>query len=388
MKSLTSSSLTVEEKLIAAKVKMLMQLPFFGNLAPRLELIATEKFPFGATDGVKLYYNPVAINKLTISEIVFFYAHEILHICFEHFLRREERNPTIWNIATDYAINAILNKNRIGTQIKNTLYDKKYENWPAERIYDDIYKNAKKINLEELSQMVLDSHLENYKNPDGSPKSQEEIDQIKNEIKKAIVEAAQASQEAGQIPAGLERLIGSITKPQLPWRDLLRESIKSKIKSDFTFIKPNRRSYSSGIYFPSLLDEEEIDICIAYDMSGSIGQEAIKNFIGEVNGIISDFKSWKIKIWSFDTEVYNIKDYSSYEESDILNYELKGGGGTDFECNWKYMKQLDIAPKLFIMFTDMCPYGSWGDPNYCDTLFVSYGNPGVVAPFGETIEIN
>lgn len=216
MKSLTSSSLTVEEKLIAAKVKMLMQLPFFGNLAPRLELIATEKFPFGATDGVKLYYNPVAINKLTISEIVFFYAHEILHICFEHFLRREERNPTIWNIATDYAINAILNKNRIGTQIKNTLYDKKYENWPAERIYDDIYKNAKKINLEELSQMVLDSHLENYKNPDGSPKSQEEIDQIKNEIKKAIVEAAQASQEAGQIPAGLERLIGSITKPQLP----------------------------------------------------------------------------------------------------------------------------------------------------------------------------
>jgi predicted metal-dependent peptidase len=136
------------------------------------------------------------------------------------------------------------------------------------------------------------------------------------------------------------------------------------------------------------LDEEEIDICIAYDMSGSIGQEAIKNFIGEVNGIISDFKSWKIKIWSFDTEVYNIKDYSSYEESDILNYELKGGGGTDFECNWKYMKQLDIAPKLFIMFTDMCPYGSWGDPNYCDTLFVSYGNPGVVAPFGETIEIN
>jgi predicted metal-dependent peptidase len=388
MKLHDTSSLTAEEKLIAAKVTMLLKLPFFGNLAPRLEVVATDKFPFGATDGQNLYYNPTAIDKLTISEIVFFYAHEIMHICFEHFLRRDERNPTIWNIATDYAINALLNKNKIGTQIKGTLYDKKYEDWPAEKIYDDIYKNAKKLNVDELSQMVLDTHLENYKNPDGSPKSQEEIDRIKNDIKKAIVEAAQASQEAGQIPAGLERLIGSITKPQLPWQDILRESIKSKIKNDFTFMKPNRRSYSSGIYFPSMLEENEIDICIAYDMSGSIDNEAAKKFISEVSGIISEFKCWNIKIWSFDTEVYNAKDYSSYEDSDILNYELKGGGGTNFESNWKFMKELDIVPKLFIMFTDMCPYGSWGDPNYCDTLFVSYGNIGVKAPFGETIEIN
>ena len=388
MKLSSSSSLTAEEKLIAAKVKMLIQLPFFGNLAPRLEVVANEEFPFGATDGQKLYYNPTAINKLTISEIVFFYAHELLHVCFEHFLRKEERDATIWNIATDYAINGILKRNNIGSQIKGTLYDKKYEDWPAERIYDDIFKNVKKLTIEELSQMILDTHLDNYKNPDGSPKSKEEIEKIKNDIKQAVVEAAQVSQEAGQVPIGLERLINSITKPQLPWQELLRNSIKSKIKSDFTFMKPNRRSFSSGIYFPSMLEEEEIDICIAYDMSGSISDEAAKKFISEVSGIISDFKSWNIKLWSFDTKVYNAKNYSSYGESDILNYELKGGGGTDFNCNWEYMKELDIVPNLFIMFTDMCPYGSWGDPNYCDTLFVNYGNAGAIAPFGETIEIN
>lgn len=388
MKLSTSSSLTAEEKLIAAKIRMLTQLPFFGNLGPRLEVVATDKFPFGATDGTKLYYNPEAINKLTISEVVFFFAHEILHICFEHFLRRDNRNPTIWNIATDYAINSILIKNKIGSQIKGTLHDRKYDDWPAEKIYEDIYKNAKKINVDELAQMVLDTHLEDYRNPDGSPKSQEEIDQIKNEIKKAIVEAAQVSKEAGQIPCGLERLINSITKPQLPWQELLRNSIKSKIKSDFTFMKPNRRSYSSGIYFPSMLEEEEIDICIAYDMSGSIGDEAAQKFISEVAGIVSDFKSWNIKIWSFDTAVHDPKDYSSYSDSDILNYKPKGGGGTCFECNWKFMKEFDITPKLFIMFTDMCPYGGWGDPNYCDTLFVSYGGGNITAPFGETIKID
>jgi predicted metal-dependent peptidase len=388
MKLSTSSSLTAEEKLIAAKVKMLMQLPFFGNLAPRLDVVVNESFPFGATDGVKLYYNPKAIDQLTISETIFFYCHEILHICFEHFLRKEDRDSTIWNIATDYAINGILKRNNIGTQIKGTLYEKKYENWPAEKIYDEIYKNAKRLNIDELSQMVLDSHLENYKNADGSPKSQEEIDKIKNEIKKAIVEASQVSQDAGQIPVGLERLINSITRPQLSWQELLRESIKSKIRSDFTFMKPNRRSYSSGIYFPSMLEENEIDICIAYDMSGSINEETATKFVSEVSGIISDFKSWRIKVWSFDTKVYNVKDYSSDSDSDILNYNLNGGGGTDFECNWNYLKELDIVPKLLIMFTDMCPYGSWGDPNYCDTLFVNHGNAGAIAPFGETIEIN
>jgi hypothetical protein len=35
----------------------------------------------------------------------------------------------------------------------------------------------------------------------------------------------------------------------------------------------------------------------------------------------------------------------------------------------------------------MCPCGSWGDPNYCDTLFVSTSK-NINAPFGETIEIN
>jgi predicted metal-dependent peptidase len=65
-----------------------------------------------------------------------------------------------------------------------------------------------------------------------------------------------------------------------------------------------------------------------------------------------------------------------------MSYELKGGGGTDFEANYNYMKEHDINPKKFIMFTDGYPFGSWGDENYCDTLFIIHGNTSIVPPFG------
>ena len=50
------------------------------------------------------------------------------------------------------------------------------------------------------------------------------------------------------------------------------------------------------------------------------------------------------------------------------------------------MKENDIQPDQFIMFTDGEPFRSWGDAEYCDTLFLvknNYSKP--VAPFGQTV---
>jgi predicted metal-dependent peptidase len=67
---------------------------------------------------------------------------------------------------------------------------------------------------------------------------------------------------------------------------------------------------------------------------------------------------------------------------DIGHYTPMGGGGTDFMANWKYMKENNIEPKKFIMFTDGYPYSSWGDPDYCDTVFIIKGNENAEPPFG------
>jgi predicted metal-dependent peptidase len=388
-----AEDLTIEERLIAAKVQMLMRLPFFGSLASGLNVKVVDwrfdkETPMtAATDGVNFFYNPEGIKDRTIPELVWLYAHEVSHVCWQHFMRMGDRNKTLWNIATDYAINGILRINKIGKPFEKHLDDKKFDGMAAEQIYDILYKEAPKLDLDALSKMLADKHLEMDRNEDGSPKTEEQIRDLTNKIKEDIIKATQ-TMEAGSVPAGFDRLIESIVSPQLPWQEILRDRIKSKIKTDFTFMQPNRRSGNmGGIIFPSMTVEDQIDICIAMDMSGSIGDDVASEFMSEINGIISEFRSWNIKIWSFDTKVYNQKEYSSDDNDDIMSYQPKGGGGTAFECNWSYMKTASIEPKLFIMFTDLYPCDGWGDPDYCDTLFIGYGGCRAVAPFGETIHI-
>lgn len=124
------------------------------------------------------------------------------------------------------------------------------------------------------------------------------------------------------------------------------------------------------------------------DMSGSITDNIVQEFLSEISGIISQFDDYNIDIWCFDTKIYNHETYRNDSGSDISEYQPKGGGGTMFECNWDYMKENNIVPKLFVMFTDMYPCAGWGDSTYCDTIFVSRGNKTTIAPFGLTVSMD
>jgi len=104
------------DKLITARVGLLLRHPFFGNLATRMKLIdASDWCHTLATDGRNFYYNNGFVNKLTPKECEFGFAHEVLHNVFDHLGRREGRDPTLSNIAADYAVNQILKDERIGT---------------------------------------------------------------------------------------------------------------------------------------------------------------------------------------------------------------------------------------------------------------------------------
>ena len=87
----------------------------------------------------------------------------------------------------------------------------------------------------------------------------------------------------------------------------------------------------------------------------------------------------------FDTGIHAEADFNSDNGAyDILDYEPGGGGGTDFEVNWEYMKANDITPKQLVVFTDGYPCGGWGDKDYCDTLWIINSSEDIEAPFGVT----
>lgn len=385
------------ERLVMARIGLLLKHAFFGNLATRLTLTnADEWLSTAATDGRRFYYNSRFVMMLKQKEVEFLVGHEVLHVVYDHLGRRIDRDPEIWNIANDYTVNADLKKHKVGEFITTVpcLYEKKYEGWASEAIYDDLMKNVKYINIDDLVDQMLDDHIDGdgddgedgdgneQRKGKGRPKlSDAEKEEIRQEMKQAILNAAQQA-EAGSMPAGVERLIKEMTDPVMPWRELIQTNLTSAIKSDYSWMRPSRRSWHMDAVMPGMNPGEEIDVDIYIDMSGSISNKQGMQFLSEVAGMMDVFDGYNLRVTCFDTRCYNTQEFSSENMERIEEYELHGGGGTDFDCIFDDLKEAGRVPNRLIVFTDGYPFGSWGDADYCDTTWIIHGDPNPNPPFG------
>ena len=120
------------ERLVTARVGMLLRASFFGNLATRLTLTNADEWgPTAATDGRRFYYNSRFVMMLKPKELEFLFGHEVLHCVYDHFGRRGDRDPRLWNCANDFCVNSDLKKHKVGEFITTVpfLYDYKYDGW-------------------------------------------------------------------------------------------------------------------------------------------------------------------------------------------------------------------------------------------------------------------
>ena len=427
----TLTSEQIEDLLIKSRIKMLLtpNAAFFGNLACRLIFKDGTKWcPTIATDGKYFYYNRnfvAALHDRSEDQLLFGVAHEVLHCVYDHMgrltrnwerpLTREDfpiteagfdeyieyqntmvRDGQLWNIANDYVVNNDLIEANIGQRIDlvDILYDFKYRGMFSEEIYEELVQEAEENgNVRYLE--TFDTHLGEYGSPqegdgeDGPVKmTDEEKEQVRQDMQGAV---EQAARQAGKMPGALGRMIDQILNPKLNWRELLAQQIQSVIKSDYTFNRCSRKGQDSGIWLPAMDFDETIDITIAFDMSGSIGQQPANEMISETMAIMSQYTNFKITVMCFDTQVYNVQTFGEHDMDDFSEYEVVGGGGTDFDCVYNYMKEEGIEPKKLVMFTDGYPWDSWGDANYCDTLFIIHGSEAgrhPIAPFGITVPYN
>lgn len=383
-----STNLDVVMKIKKARLSLLFNNPFFGSLIMQLPLQEENTWcTTAAVDGRYIYWNRKFFEGLSVDEIVFVLAHEVMHVVYDHFGRRGHRDPGYYNMAGDYVINAMLINEKIGampmkpvmdkdengnTSQRVGLYDKKYEGWSSEAVYDDLLKRQVK------KQMTLDVHIQLGKDgQDGAGKKQNagipiEVDEealkgIREELKNKVLQAAQAA--AGKMPASIARLVDHLVEPKINWRDYIRETIQSQLTADYTWHKPNRRHHGGDVIFPSLIKEETIDVEVSIDQSGSISTEMARDFLSEIYGITQQYAQFTIAVSTFDTKLYNRQVFTSENLDELLDYEPKGGGGTDIGVVWKYLKKNNIEPKLLIVFTDL-EDDDHGDPNYCNTLFL------------------
>ena len=294
----------VREKIISARIALLLKAPFFGNLATRLEVINADKWcGTAATDGRKLYYNSEFLKTMPAKQLEFLIGHEVLHCVYDHMGRCGDRDRRLWNIADDYCVNQDLVDQNIGEKIPVGLYDTKYKGMSAEEVYDDLYEQADKIDVDNLLDQLIDEHLDGEENGEGAEEGKDgngdgkgksgakpkisaaERKEIRDEMKEAMLSAAQSS-GVGNLPKGVQRLIGEFTAPQLNWNELIQQEIKSVLKSDYTFARASRKGWHMDAILPGSNFDDDIDIAICTDASGSMTDEMNQQIYSEIKGIM------------------------------------------------------------------------------------------------------
>lgn len=377
-----SKQYTAAEKLTIARIALGKRFPFYSYLALRLKLKEMAEIPTAGVDGKgTMYYNPEFILGLTTDEIVWLWGHEIGHLIFEHVALKGKRNHTLWNMAGDYAINLILEKDNVGKRIENTLFEDKYEDWTASAIYEDLMKDAK-------------SNMEKY-NGDGNANgddhgmwgelTEEEQQKVGKQWRQAAVAAAHAAkQQGGEVPEGFRHLISDLTETKIRWEDIVRERIRSFNKEEVSWSRVNRRRTLGEFNYPGKKPGEKVEFMVAIDTSGSFSQEDVTKAMSEVYGATREFSEVTVRVIQWDTRVYGDRTFTQENSDEMVNYQIEGGGGTDFNCVINYLRDNHIEPSQLFVFTDLY-FSYMGDPGICPTTFIAVGND-AEAPYGETVK--
>lgn len=404
----------VETQLAAARTRLILEKPFLGALVLRLPMQAAGDWcKTTATDARGFYYNPGYIRSLNLSQTQFMLAHEALHCALSHFHRRRHRVKWRWDLACDFAVNPLLTAEGL-TPPPDCLVLKDYEGMTAEEIYPllDRYDEDDK---------PLDEHLYNDENRDsgrggasaaqkqaGSPDDRqpddagqgkcegegqggagrppplghEERERLRAQWDRRMAGAAQQALAAGKLGGVMARLVDHLLQPQLPWRMLLARYLTATARDDYNYQRPSRREGSAIL--PSLRSQQ-VNLVVALDTSGSIGQVEMQRFVSEINAIKGQVRA-RVVLLACDARL-NEDGPWEYEPWEPLTLpdRLGGGGGTDFRPVFEWAQRQSPPPDALAYFTDAQGRFPDREPAY-PVVWLVKGR--AKTPWGQRVQLN
>lgn len=366
----------VENILEDEKATLLAKFPFVGYIISNLKIkLVWEGLDTAATDGKKIYVNPLFFAKLSKEEREFVLAHECFHVILKHCQKLLERKPHIkvntWNVATDLEIHFLLTD--IGMVAPFVLPHKKsWHGLPAEDIYsilnqsedernmrnlpkdrtsDDVATTLDKINNSQIVNVrdnVKASESPNLKGFASSPSSpsfdqhgftdsssssqknlsestnggqkveEEDDDDFEEKLDNLIRNAKNFAEKAkGNMPGTVIRNLGidkdekSIHK--IDWKEYLKDYLTQiSHQPAYSWVHPSRKFIYNNIYLPGKKkDEHVLDITVSIDTSGSICSGDLMMFLSEVKKIVKNFDEYKVNVIFCDCEISFVKEYNN-----------------------------------------------------------------------------
>lgn len=307
------------------------------------------------------YWNPNWFDSLTLEERKGVLMHELWHIALLHGVRGENKQSKRWNAACDFRINSNLTLDGY-TLPAGGLYDPYWDNpnWTEEQIYGYLPEDT------EDEQLWGTGNLSN---------TTDQVTLVQN--------ALLTAKFAGTTPGNIEEVLKNFLKPKLNWKQILHKYLLDKLDPEWTWNRPNKRY--SDIYLPSFLPQEGrlITIAMFLDTSGSITEEQVQRFVSEVKYVQEVLQPEKLHVVQFDTTIEDEKVYTEYNHFNTI--EVKGRGGTDYECIRQYI--LKYKPTVSIIFTDLFaePIDDVGKQ---ELIWIVTDNPEVNASKGLTIHVD
>ena len=371
--------------------------PFVGNIAMKMNLVPIRdcRCDSAMTDGKNIFFDIDFLSNLSEDEAVFVLGHEIWHVVMMHFLRGENKNLEIFNIATDMEVNQLLTSDGFvapnDALFPNNQFNKKsiYDfpsNLSAEEYYDLLLKNQNNFNNEEKNNDSknsknskkrlsgqFDEHFDkntNYENKecdscfdkygekgydsDFSPmnvNTENKEREIAEEIRQNVISSAQTVERTrGTLPGNIKKIVDSLLESNMSWKEILAKFITSGFENKTSWNAPNRRFAWNGTYLPRH-DGDMMKIAIGVDTSASCGND-LEKFVSEIECIAKSFGSYELHVIQCDTEV---KDYQVFDEYNTFNHkniEFKGFGGTALKPIFDYIDLNDIDVNAVVVFTD------------------------------------
>ena len=379
---------------------------FYSELLMQMHIHQTTQIPTAGVNikngKINLYYNPYFLASMNIIEQAEVLKHECKHLIHNHIPRAKALDGSLFNDEKkersikdqikghyghqrfNYAADCAINQYLPNLPKKMMMFDKngapvlddKGAHVGGSPITLESFKQAvgtdalPHMHMEYYHQLIQDSPNKNKMKQKGSGQgggdggeegdgegdmavddhslwgdSDDDLDKLEETIKAAAKKAAENASEhmAGNLPSDIQAALDAMNKPSVAWKAQLRRFIASseELKTESTRKRRNRRY---GITFPGHKSEAKLRLAVAVDTSGSVSDEALAQFWGEMDAIHRHGAS--ITVIEADCVVQNIYDFDPRKKPGF-----QGRGGTAYKP--AIDKAIELNVDGIIYFGDM-----------------------------------
>ena len=332
-----------DKALQIAKINLLTmkKSSFISTIAYNLKYQWDETISTAAVDGVTVYVNPQFFLDANKEKRIFVVAHEAWHVALNHLFRGVGKIQKIYNEAGDYVINQLLKDAVPAYEMWDwVLQDDKYRNLSTNQVYDLL-----------LTEPPPEDKSNKMSNDIKEP-AKENKEKVEQQVKEIIIKAATleaiTNPEGGNLPKEIKRQIDELINPELPWESILDRFLTDVVKDDYSWKRPNKR-FAPEFYMPTMYSHGLGHLVVAIDTSGSVSKIQLTEMLSEIIEIKDKFNPKLLTIIDCDNRINHIHEVT--EDTNILDLEFTGGGGTSFEPVINYCKENE--PQALLYFTDL-----------------------------------